>query len=504
MTHVERIAASGVVHIVAAVVRYEPVVRGVVDATEAQCRSEVAAFGRVVVDDVEDDLDAGRVQRLDHGLEIAVGLAGGGIELLRGEVADRVVAPVVPQALRDEVPVVHERVDRHQLDGRDAEPPQVLDDGCGREGRVRTVVPRRNFRMTHRETAHVHLVDHGVVPRRGRRPVVAPAECGIDDLTLRHTRCVVASVERQVATRVADPVAEVRIAPGERPDDRFRVRIDQQLVGIESVAVLGLVGSVDAVAVQLTRPDLGQVAVPDLVGPLPEPHALELAAAARIEQGQIDGLRALREEREVDALAVPGRALRIGLSRPDLVNQLRHRRRSAHDRKQPVERYVDPSSGEDRNPSRSTRHTAADCSNSLGSFLACRTLLAGSAARRRGARRPRCHDRGRSAGVDLTRLVDHSWSNQKESGMGKSQKRYTPEFRRQMVELYPSGRSFNDLAERRFSYDSVCPCEGIRYACGPDGFSRAGQCTGLSAAAPQRVLQSGTCGALGRMTRLRR
>ena len=30
--------------------------------------------------------------------------------------------------------------------------------------------------------------------------------------------------------------------------------------------------------------------------------------------------------------------------------------------------------------------------------------------------------------------------------MGKSQKRYTPEFRRQMVELYRSGRSFNELA----------------------------------------------------------
>ena len=32
--------------------------------------------------------------------------------------------------------------------------------------------------------------------------------------------------------------------------------------------------------------------------------------------------------------------------------------------------------------------------------------------------------------------------------MGKSQKRYTPEFRRQMVELHRSGRSFNELAEQ--------------------------------------------------------
>ena len=32
--------------------------------------------------------------------------------------------------------------------------------------------------------------------------------------------------------------------------------------------------------------------------------------------------------------------------------------------------------------------------------------------------------------------------------MGKPQKRYTPEFRRQMVELHRSGRSFNELAEQ--------------------------------------------------------
>jgi transposase-like protein len=31
--------------------------------------------------------------------------------------------------------------------------------------------------------------------------------------------------------------------------------------------------------------------------------------------------------------------------------------------------------------------------------------------------------------------------------MGKSQPKYTPEFRRQMVQLYRSGRRFDDLAK---------------------------------------------------------
>ena len=64
-------------------------------------RPEVVALGGVVVDDVEDHLDAGAVQRLHHPLELAhllAARAGRGVERVRREVADRAVAPVVRQA----------------------------------------------------------------------------------------------------------------------------------------------------------------------------------------------------------------------------------------------------------------------------------------------------------------------------------------------------------------------------------------------------------------------
>ena len=70
MGHVQRIAAARVVHVVARAVGHEPVVGGVVDAAEGQRRTQVIALCRVVVDDVEDHLDSGLVQRLDHGLEL--------------------------------------------------------------------------------------------------------------------------------------------------------------------------------------------------------------------------------------------------------------------------------------------------------------------------------------------------------------------------------------------------------------------------------------------------
>ena len=43
------------------------------------------------------------------------------------EVVERVVAPVVRQAARDEMPIVGVEVDRQQLDRRDAEVREVLD-----------------------------------------------------------------------------------------------------------------------------------------------------------------------------------------------------------------------------------------------------------------------------------------------------------------------------------------------------------------------------------------
>ena len=61
----------------------------------------MVALGGVVVDDVEDHLDAGAVKRLDHPLELPHLLAattGGGVLGMRREIADRAVAPVIVQA----------------------------------------------------------------------------------------------------------------------------------------------------------------------------------------------------------------------------------------------------------------------------------------------------------------------------------------------------------------------------------------------------------------------
>ena len=89
---------------------------------------EVVAFGGVVVDDVEDDLEAGGVQGLDHRLELvdlAAARARRAVVAVGGQEADAVVAPVVAQAPLEEVGILDELVDGQQLDGGDAEIDQV-------------------------------------------------------------------------------------------------------------------------------------------------------------------------------------------------------------------------------------------------------------------------------------------------------------------------------------------------------------------------------------------
>ena len=109
-----------------------------------QGRAEMVALGGVVVDDVDHHLDAGVVQAADHGLPLGE-VAALQVARLRREEADRVVAPVVGELARDQVPVLDESVHRQELDRGHAEILQVVDHlrhrkagaGAAQDGRAR-------------------------------------------------------------------------------------------------------------------------------------------------------------------------------------------------------------------------------------------------------------------------------------------------------------------------------------------------------------------------------
>ena len=189
---VQRVAAAGRVVVEAGVAGLDPVVGQVVDAAEAQRRAVRPGFGGVVEHHVEDHFQAGLVQRVDHRLELgdlparAAGPDGGGVAVVRGEEADRVVAPVVRQALRDQERLGHVLVHRQQFDGGDAQVAQVRDGGLVAQAGVGPAQLRRDVRVAHGEALDVDLVEDRVRVAVPGPLIVVPAECRVHDQAPGH------------------------------------------------------------------------------------------------------------------------------------------------------------------------------------------------------------------------------------------------------------------------------------------------------------------------------
>ena len=314
VTHVQAVPGAGGVVVEPRVVRHEPVVGGVVDALERQHGPEVVALGGVVVDDVEDDLDAGLVQRADHRLELRdllAALPGGGVVVVRGEEADRVVAPVVPQSPLDQVSVVDELVHGQQLHRGHAELDQVVDRGRMGQPGVRAALGLRDVRVAGGEALDVDLVDDRLVELDVRRPVVAPVEVRVVHDRPGHERGAVVVVARVL---VAERVGKAGRVPVDLSLDGLGVGVDEQLGRVAALAVLGRPRPVDPVAVTLPGRDRRQVGVP-----AERVHLFEaepFLAALVVEQAQVDGLGHLGEQREVGPGAVVGGSEWIRAPRP--------------------------------------------------------------------------------------------------------------------------------------------------------------------------------------------
>ncbi len=290
---------------------HEPVVRRIVEAAEAHGGAELIAFAGVVVDDVEDHFDAGPVKGLHHRLELDHLFAheARGERRIGCEKADRVVAPVVREPELLQTPLAHRLMDGQELDGGDAQRAQVIQDGIGHHAQVSAAQIAGHFRVQLGHALHVAFVDERAAPGDVRRAIITPGERVLDDQALGHDAGAVALVEAEVDVGVADLVAEHFVRRVHGASDGFRVRIDQQLVRVEAAPLLRRVRPGHAVAIQLAWAHVRQIAVPNAVRAHRERDANRLLRGAwRIEQAQFDSGGLAREDREVDAFAVPGGA----------------------------------------------------------------------------------------------------------------------------------------------------------------------------------------------------
>ncbi len=259
----------------------------------------------MVVDDIQDDLDPGRVQDLDHALEL-VDVTAGRVSHVGREKADGVVSPIVSQALFHQMAVVHKGMHRHELHGRDAQTLQMLDYRRAGQTGIGPAQLGRDIGMACGESLYVQLVDDGFMPWRSRRMIVVPGERGIDDAAFGHIGGIVAPIHGQILIGMADPVAEQVVVPAQSSAQFLRVGIDQELLGVETMTAGGLVGAVHPVAIEQTGAGFGQVAVPDLVGLLRHRDSLRLTPAACVEDAQLNLLGVLAEQGEIHPPSVPG------------------------------------------------------------------------------------------------------------------------------------------------------------------------------------------------------
>ncbi|MCY1233094.1 hypothetical protein D9M72_456150 [compost metagenome] len=275
----------------------------------------MVSFGRVVVHDVQDHFDACLVQRADHGLEVLdllAGVARGTVAVMRGEEANGVITPVVVQALVFEDAVVDELVHRHEFDGGDAQLLQVGDDRGVCNAGVGAALVFRNLGVQLGQALDVGLVDDGLVVRHAGQVVAVPVEERVDHHTHHHVRggiCIVAGIG------IAHVVGEQCGVPVDLAVHGLCIGIQEQLVRVEPVPGVGIVGAVDAVSVLLAGLDVRQVAVPYIAVDFEEldPGFNTLV----VEEAQFNLFGPFAKKRKVRASAVKGGSQRVCRSGPD-------------------------------------------------------------------------------------------------------------------------------------------------------------------------------------------
>src|SRR6185437_8562172 len=129
-----------------------------------------------------------------------------------------------------------------------------------------------------RQALDVRLIDDGLFPGdAGPDFAASPIEGLVDHDGLRHAARVVATVEAKVLARTAGAIGKTRVAPDQPSRQPLGIAIEHELVAVEAMAMLRLIGAVHAIAVELSGRDVVEVAVPNVLAALGQLDAFELA-----------------------------------------------------------------------------------------------------------------------------------------------------------------------------------------------------------------------------------
>ena len=138
-------------------VRGVAIVDMAVEAAHGERRAKAVAFAGMVEDQVENGADACGMKGCNGFAQF--GHAARHQARIERHEGDGVIAPAIGQLERRQMALVDPGRDRHQLDGRDADPLQMADDGGMGKRCDGAALMFRHVRMQHGEGAHGNFVD---------------------------------------------------------------------------------------------------------------------------------------------------------------------------------------------------------------------------------------------------------------------------------------------------------------------------------------------------------
>ena len=272
MIHVDRIARAGDVDRLDRTRGGVTVVQVGVEAAPGQGRAGVAALTRVVVDDVENDLDTRLMQERNHAPELVDDRLGaalarglGRVGGFGGEEGEGRVPPVVRQAAFGEERLVALGVHGQQLDGGDSQIFQVGHRGRVSQARVGAAQLWGHPGHVLCETLDVDLVDDGGLPRDVR--LRRDREGRLHDDRARHIRRgVKGGAAQRVLRGVEVLIHTVRVDPRLHVHDTVHastVGVEEELMRVVELAAVRIPSAVHAETVVGARTVSGDVTVPD-------------------------------------------------------------------------------------------------------------------------------------------------------------------------------------------------------------------------------------------------
>src|ERR1700741_4927901 len=104
----------------------------------------MVSFRRVVIYNVENYFQPGRMKSLDHCLKLADRVSRQ-VTRLQCKKTNRIIAPIVAESTIHKSTVIHEAMDGHKLDRRDTQACQIVDHGSRRQPRIRSAQASRNI-----------------------------------------------------------------------------------------------------------------------------------------------------------------------------------------------------------------------------------------------------------------------------------------------------------------------------------------------------------------------